>query len=169
MYFVYVVSCADGSLYTGIASDVCRRLSEHVGKSPACAKYTRSHPVIGLEGLWRAPDKSAALRLEAAIKSLPKAKKCDLLAHPEAVGEFFEPLSAILYTPCKGVTLSQCVDAASGCLSEQEMQALQQILMDNVARFEMNDAKHDLHRNARPEGEKQRPEADRSIEQPGNQ
>ena len=52
--YVYIIRCRGGSLYTGIARSVCRRLRQHTEKSPACAKYTRSHPVEALEGLWRA-------------------------------------------------------------------------------------------------------------------
>lgn len=60
--YVYIIRCRGGSLYTGIARSVCRRLRQHAEKSPACAKYTRSHPVEALEGLWRAPDLASAAR-----------------------------------------------------------------------------------------------------------
>ena len=72
--YVYIIRCRGGSLYTGIARSVCRRLRQHTEKSPACAKYTRSHPVEALEGLWRAPDLASAARMEYAIKRLPREK-----------------------------------------------------------------------------------------------
>ena len=75
-WYVYMLRCADGSLYTGIAADVERRLEEH--KSGRGAKYTRSHPPVA--GVYREKfsDKGAALRREAAIKKLPRAKKLKL-------------------------------------------------------------------------------------------
>ncbi len=75
VYYVYVVRTESGSLYTGIAKDLSRRLKEHCSKSARGAKYTKSHSVISLEGLWSCRDRSAASRLEAAFKSLPKKKK----------------------------------------------------------------------------------------------
>ena len=49
-YYIYMAGCADGSIYTGIAADPCRRLRQHVEKTGA--RYTRSHPVTALLGLW---------------------------------------------------------------------------------------------------------------------
>ena len=69
MYYVYMLSCGDGSLYTGIAADVEKRL-----RQPQ-AKYTRSHLPVTLVYQECLPDKSAALRREYAIKQLPRAKK----------------------------------------------------------------------------------------------
>jgi predicted GIY-YIG superfamily endonuclease len=73
MYYVYMLSCGDGSLYTGIAADVEKRLRQH--QSGAGAKYTRSHLPVTLVYQECLPDKSAALRREYAIKQLPRAKK----------------------------------------------------------------------------------------------
>lgn len=72
-WYVYMLRCADGSLYTGIAADVERRFEEH--KSGRGAKYTRSHLLVYRE---KFSDKGAALRREAAIKKLPRAKKLKL-------------------------------------------------------------------------------------------
>ena len=44
-HYVYLLHCADGSLYTGMTPDIARRLRQHVERLPGCAKYTRSHPV----------------------------------------------------------------------------------------------------------------------------
>lgn len=73
MYYVYMLSCGDGSLYTGIAADVEKRLRQH--QSGAGAKYTRSHLPVTLVYQECLPDKSAALRREYTIKQLPRAKK----------------------------------------------------------------------------------------------
>lgn len=88
-YYVYMLRCADGSLYTGSTPDVTRRLRQHCMQRSGGAKYTRSHPVTALEALWRTPNRSAALRLEACIKRLTRAEKNDLLARPETLFEQF--------------------------------------------------------------------------------
>ena len=49
-HYVYLLRCADGSLYTGMTLDIARRLRQHVERLPGCAKYTRSHPVTALAG-----------------------------------------------------------------------------------------------------------------------
>ena len=73
MYFVYLLRCSDGTLYTGCTNDLDRRLAAHnAGKG---AKYTRSHLPVTLVYQECLPDKSAALRREYAIKQLPRAKK----------------------------------------------------------------------------------------------
>ena len=77
MYYVYMLSCGDGSLYTGIAADVEKRLRQH--QSGTGAKYTRSHLPVTLVYQECLPDKSAALRREYAIKQLPRAKKLQLV------------------------------------------------------------------------------------------
>jgi putative endonuclease len=73
-WFVYLLECADGSLYTGIATDVQRRYAEHAaGKG---ARYTRSHPPARLLACFPHPDRSSALKAEAAIRKLgPTAKR----------------------------------------------------------------------------------------------
>ena len=91
-WFVYVVRCRDGSLYTGISRDVGARVRQHNrGKG---ARYTRGRGPVAVVHVERRGDKGAALRREAAIKSLPRAKKlalCStvalfLLAHPGSDG-----------------------------------------------------------------------------------
>lgn len=72
-WYVYLIECADGSVYTGIAVDVDRRYAQHVaGKG---ARYTRSHPPSKLLARFDYPDRGAALRAEYAIKQLPTARK----------------------------------------------------------------------------------------------
>ena len=75
MYYVYLLRCEDGSLYTGITSDLQRRLAEHMGQSGRGAKYTRAHRPSGYAGTWTVEDKSAALRLEHRIKKLTHEQK----------------------------------------------------------------------------------------------
>jgi putative endonuclease len=77
---VYVLRCADGSLYTGITTDVSRRLAEHNGNGAAGARYTRSRRPVALVHAEAACDRAEALRREAAIKRLDRARKLALCA-----------------------------------------------------------------------------------------
>lgn len=77
-YWVYMLRCGDGSLYTGIALDVERRLAVH--QSGKGAKYTRSRRPLTVVYREELPDKSAALRRELAIKHLPREEKLKLIS-----------------------------------------------------------------------------------------
>ncbi len=73
-FFVYVVRCADKTLYTGIATDVARRVMEH-NTSPRGAKYTRSRRPVTLLYSEEFPDRATASAAEHQIKKLPLHKK----------------------------------------------------------------------------------------------
>jgi len=76
MYFVYVLECGDGSLYTGITTDVRRRFEEHKrGKGGA---YTRSKKVKRMLYTEKQKDRSSATKRESEIKSWPRQKKLKL-------------------------------------------------------------------------------------------
>ena len=70
-YLVYILRCGDGTLYTGCTNDLPRRLQAH--QSGRGAKYTRSRLPVELVYQEAVPDRSAALRREAAIKSQAEA------------------------------------------------------------------------------------------------
>ena len=76
-WWLYMLRCADGTLYTGITTDVERRLAEH--NSGKGAKYTRSRRPVEVVYREPCPDKSAALRREIAVKRLSRAHKCKLM------------------------------------------------------------------------------------------
>jgi predicted GIY-YIG superfamily endonuclease len=77
-WFVYVVRCADGSLYTGISTDVTARIAAHnAGRG---ARYTRSRRPVELVHTERKNSQSTALKREAAIKAWPRARKMTLVA-----------------------------------------------------------------------------------------
>jgi len=80
-WFVYMLRCGDGSLYTGYTDDVLRRLAVH--QSGKGGRYTRSHLPLELVYQEELPDKSAALRREAAIKGLSRQEKLALIAEKE--------------------------------------------------------------------------------------
>lgn len=76
-WYVYILRCGDGSLYTGITDDVEKRLAAHrTGKG---AKYTRGRGPLELVYWQEQPDKSAALRRELEIKKMPRQRKLELL------------------------------------------------------------------------------------------
>lgn len=76
-WFVYMVRCSDGTLYTGATTDVKRRVLAHnTGRG---ARYTRSRLPVSLVYLEEAQDRSDALRREAAIKRFHRPDKEDLV------------------------------------------------------------------------------------------
>lgn len=76
---VYIVRCADGSLYTGIASDAARRVEEHNGSDLLAAKYTRARRPVVLVYQESCHDRGEAARREHAIKSLRRCEKLALI------------------------------------------------------------------------------------------
>ncbi|MEI7818766.1 MAG: GIY-YIG nuclease family protein [bacterium] len=74
MYFVYILRCADDTLYTGIARDVVRRVTAH-NESAVGAKYTRSRRPVTLIYSQESADRSSALIEEARIKKLTRTQK----------------------------------------------------------------------------------------------
>lgn len=75
MYYTYMLRCEDNSIYTGITTDLERRLLEHQSKSEKCAKYTLNHTVIKFEIAWESSSRSLASKLEYNLKRLTKAQK----------------------------------------------------------------------------------------------
>ncbi|MDX1294816.1 MAG: GIY-YIG nuclease family protein [Sulfurimonadaceae bacterium] len=78
-YFVYIVRCSDGTLYTGITTDIERRIEEH-NQSPKGAKYTRNRRPVTLVYTEACDDKSNASKREYTIKRLTKVQKERLIA-----------------------------------------------------------------------------------------
>ena len=77
-WYVYMLRCGDGSLYTGATTDVERRLQTH--RAGRGAKYTRSRLPLDVAYTELVSDRSAALRREAEIKKLSRADKLRLAA-----------------------------------------------------------------------------------------
>ena len=76
-WFVYMLQCGDGSLYTGITDDVQRRLAAH--RSGKGAKYTRGRGPLMLVYQERCDSKSHALHRESNIKSMTRLEKLRLI------------------------------------------------------------------------------------------
>lgn len=72
-WYLYLIECTDGSIYTGITTDVAARYAAHEqGKG---AKYTRSHPPLRLLGSEVHPDRSSASKAEYNVKRLSAEQK----------------------------------------------------------------------------------------------
>ena len=77
-WYMYVVECADETLYTGITTDVLRRIHEHNHTSKG-ARYTRARRPVELVGAWAYADQSEAASSEYAFKDLPRSDKVEML------------------------------------------------------------------------------------------
>lgn len=77
MYFLYLAQCGDKSIYTGITTDVKRRLKEH--QSGIGSKYTRAKKVINILYTEQFKTRSEALKRESEIKSWDRQKKLNLI------------------------------------------------------------------------------------------
>lgn len=78
MYHLYILQCADSTLYTGITVDVARRVSEH-NTSKLGAKYTRARRPVKLVYSKKFRDRSLASKAESKIKKLSRAEKIKLI------------------------------------------------------------------------------------------
>ena len=93
-YWVYILRCADGSLYTGTAADVNKRVAVH--NSGRGAKYTRSRLPVEVVYREACPDKGVALRREYAIKQLRRQDKLALIAnYQRKLGSFMKKAAFI--------------------------------------------------------------------------
>jgi putative endonuclease len=96
LFYTYIVSCRDGSLYTGYTTDIKRRVEEH--KKGVNSKYTRAKGFSELKVLFLSSSKSKAMKLEYSIKQLDRKKKLMLIEDPELLKKYLE--GAFEYTIC---------------------------------------------------------------------
>ena len=75
IWHLYLIRCGDGSLYTGITTDISRRLLEHQNAGRKASKYLRGKGELTLAYQRDAGDRSAASKLEYAVKQLSKSQK----------------------------------------------------------------------------------------------
>jgi len=76
-YYVYILECNNGCLYTGITNDIKRRMEEHFSKK-GC-RYTVANPPKKLKYTEKHPSRSSASKREAQIKKLPRKNKLALI------------------------------------------------------------------------------------------
>jgi putative endonuclease len=91
-WFVYIARCSDGSLYTGVARDVAARLAVH--DSGRGAKYTRGRGPLALCAKAKCKTQGDALRLELAVKALPREEKLALASGPRRLSIFARAVSS---------------------------------------------------------------------------
>lgn len=74
-YYTYILRCKDDSLYTGITTDLARRIAEHNGWGDKGAKYTASRRPVRLEAAWESSGRAEASKLEYRLRTLSRSGK----------------------------------------------------------------------------------------------
>ena len=98
MYYTYILRCKDNTLYTGITTDLERRLKEHKEKGEKTAKYTLRHSVEKMEIAWESENRVLASKLEYNIKKLTKKQKEELIKNSNLLNNFLgEKIETELY------------------------------------------------------------------------
>lgn len=92
-WFLYVLECADGSLYTGITVDVAARYAAHAAGRGA--KYTRGRPPRRLLAVSSYPDRASASRAEYEVKRLPLPRKREFCARFAAPADLLERVAEL--------------------------------------------------------------------------
>ena len=93
MYFVYILKCENGSLYTGITTDVERRLAQH--KAGTGARYTQSKGAGEIVHIERKKNRSTASKREAQIKKMSRVEKLGLIESILAKGRSSKGVSRL--------------------------------------------------------------------------
>ena len=95
-WYLYLVRCRDGSLYTGITTDVARRFAKHQENNLAGAKYLRGRGPLMLVFQKKLGSRSLALGVESKVKKLSKARKEELLRANTRIDEIIRQISSQL-------------------------------------------------------------------------
>ena len=93
-WHLYLIRCRDGSLYTGITTDVARRFAEHQGNGDTGAKYLRCRKPLLLVFQKKLGSRSLALGVESKIKKLSKARKEELIRANSRIDEMIKQISS---------------------------------------------------------------------------
>lgn len=101
MYYTYMLRCEDDSIYTGIATDIERRMQEHFFKDKKCAKYTLRHSAKKLEAVWKSENRVLASKLEYHIKKLSKFQKEEIVKEKILKEEFLPKIDVREYQYAK--------------------------------------------------------------------
>lgn len=88
-YYIYIIKCRDGRLYTGITTDIKRRFSEH-STGEKGAKFTRANPPEEIMTVWSCNGRSYASKLEYAIKKLNRQQKIKLINEELQLSDFMD-------------------------------------------------------------------------------
>ena len=82
-WHVYLLECADNTLYCGVTTELERRVREHNGELPGGARYTTGRRPVRLLAHAEFPDRATACRMESRVKRLPRGKKVAALDDAE--------------------------------------------------------------------------------------
>ena len=93
-WYLYLVRCRDGSLYTGITIDVARRFAEHQGNGDTGAKYLRGRKPLVLVFQKKLGNRSLALGVESKIKKLSKVRKEELISDKKHIEVIIKQVGA---------------------------------------------------------------------------
>lgn len=109
--YVYILKCTGGSLYTGITSDMEKRIKQHLGMIRGGAKYTRAHPVEKIAALFETSSDTAARKLEYAVKQLSRSVKEKIINDPWNITEvYLKDLNEYNYIPADFKDLNRLLD-----------------------------------------------------------
>lgn len=100
MFYTYMLRCEDNSIYTGITTDIERRMKEHFSKDKNCAKYTLNHSAKKLESVWKSDNRELASKLEYYIKKLKKFQKEELIKNNNLEDLLSNKIDCNKYTKC---------------------------------------------------------------------
>ena len=95
-WYLYLVRCHDGSVYTGISTDVARRFAQHQGEGFAGSKYLKGRVPLTLVFQKNLGSKSLALKVERKVKKLSKARKEELVKDNTRIDEIIKQISSQL-------------------------------------------------------------------------
>ncbi len=110
MPYIYVLECRGGSFYTGITTDLKKRMRQHCGQLAGGAKYTHSHPPEKLCCIWETTEYTAAKRFEAAFKRLTRLQKQALIAEPTSWKQYLPQLTEDEFAPISVQPLENFLD-----------------------------------------------------------
>ncbi len=96
IYFIYIIQCRGGRLYTGITTDIKRRFAEHSGGERG-ARFTRANPPERVLAVWSCEGRSAASKFECAVKKLKRPQKLLLISDNNFLSEKFGTEYAVIY------------------------------------------------------------------------
>ncbi len=95
-WYLYLIRCFDGSLYTGISTDVARRFAQHQGKDSAGSKYLKGRGPLMLVFQKKLGNRSLALGVESKVKKLSKVRKEELIRANTRIDEIIKQVSSRL-------------------------------------------------------------------------
>ena len=95
-WYLYLLRCHDGSLYTGISTDVARRFAHHQGEGGAGSKYLKGRGPLTLVFNKKLGSRSLALGVESKVKKLSKTRKEELIRTKENIDEIIKQISSQL-------------------------------------------------------------------------